>query len=262
MSRRKIHAAPMSLFAFQDVLMSVIGIMLLVVMLLAMQITTDSLPPSSETSYFDDTVNQLHERMRGAQARLYEANSLTSTLTTSELLDRVSIKRGEVDALYIQISDREQELQTRFAALESSTGVIDAVRKTLEDAMDAEVRLLQARQELETEQRNRRLLYVMDSRYPKRALIVELSESGWRLGGAEQHSTAITLSHARHNDREAGLRRWLGNFPVETHYVLLLVKPSGQAMLENVEAFCRQLGYGIGIDLLPERSSALIGGYR
>jgi hypothetical protein len=91
-------------------------------------------------------------------------------------------------------------------------------------------------------------------------VIVELSGSGWRLGASQRHSAAITLSHVRQKDRETELRRWLSHFPPESYYVLLLVKPSGQPVLEEIDTLCRAIGFGIGLDLIPEHSSALIGG--
>ena len=69
--------------------------------------------------------------------------------------------------------------------------------------------------------------------------------------------TAFTLSHADVATRINTAMQWLRRFPNDSFYVLLVLKPSGLEIMNELQSKIEDLGFEQGLDLLPGDWNAL-----
>lgn len=252
------YGEPVSLFAFQDIMTAVIGILLLIVLLMCLQLSVTTASASSvdeKTSTADRLESDLREvtdqeattDVAIAQA-LEELKLQTRTLPK---IDRVVVRRRELSELYERIAQAEASVRGVFEGLLALTegGVVQA---QLEEAIELEQKKERLQSELDAVRRHRGLTYLQNQRFEKSPLLVVLSGDVIRVGEVGLDQAALTFAHRDVDTRMQAVVQWLQRFSAQRYYVLVVIKPSTRTYANTLRTMITQNGFSQGMDLLPE----------
>lgn len=252
-SKRGSADPPVSLFAFQDVMTSVLAILILTALMLAVEqgagvVVSESTAPERD---------RLLSRLRAAQAALERAHQ-DATGRGDRPLERLARERVGLQDVYRQIEQIEKALADSYKQLKDSTSD-SLVAKQIGRVAELEGQVAQKRGELEEVLRNRRLTYIAGQEYGRQPILVELSAPEWRVAMSHDSSEGISLRQADRGDRLESLKGLLAAAPPTGHYILLIIKPSGFPDYIEHGPSIERLGYRLGKDALPEDWTSVVG---
>lgn len=262
MSRRGRRTAVMTLFSFQDIIMSTSGIILIMVLLLTLQLIQRSAspaqPPDPATPVVDsDTlsrkVQELKSQVDQRTQRLARARERAATfaeISPGELTRETERLREENDRLQSQIA----ELQVRRRAMEQA-GISPEERKQaaeLQDNLSQTQRLRAAAlKELAALTRGDQRIYVLPHGSRQSGWLVELTGHEITVAklGTHQPSERFTSSTGLFS-RSAVSRflEWQQQL-TGSPFFFLVVKPDGVTAFEEIsETFdARHVQYGFDV---------------
>lgn len=249
---------PLNLFSFQDIITSVMGILLFVVLMMSLQTQmvadavvqnspSEPIPPAIRAASSRQSIAQIESKIH--QLRVIMAQS------SAETRDRIVKLRTRLQALYDEI----RELNDRtFASYQEA---IERVKENsvLAEGIKNEQQVLKLRKELEDAKLVRRFRYEVNREFPRQPLIVELDRDGMRVATSPVADDTIVFS-GNESIRLTQLRTLLKSFSKESYYVLFVMKPSAmtrgthQLMLE-----IEKMGYQYGEDIIPEDWTTMFG---
>ncbi len=245
MSRKK-RGAPFSLFAFQDAITSVCGLVVLITLMLALNLTTSAL--------LDDNERQNAEAAQEIRTRLEETKKkLDEYAKESEAAridsDMASLTRNEIDEL---LSQSRQELEE-----ERET------EKALEKELDAAADSIAEKETLEKENE---ALKEQIAKARERASAAPVSDRGVIYGFPNdglQKPIFVDFSNARIvatcYDEEATFKEladfvaWAKSRSKYREYFVFVVRPSGLAYYREIVDEELLDGYSYGVDLVGEK---------
>lgn len=274
MRRRRNNGAPVTFFSFQDVMLSLIGITIVITLILVLQVTDSAVAVLKRTGGAAGRAAQVEEQNRALSARV----------AALEYAVREAQKRPDGDPLAKRASLR-QELVLAAGKLDDLERQADELVKQLREltlqhpeagALVQLTELVRMRDELlvelQTLERRRRISYLIDANNSARPILLEVS--GTRIVACDLSADGVAIriasgtSAAQVNDALEFYRTIAAG---QQSYVLLVVKPSGIAQYWSIRAAIEALPESsrpaIGLDLIPEDAfvselfpSALIGG--
>ncbi len=274
MRRRRNNGAPVTFFSFQDVMLSLIGITIVITLILVLQVTDSAVAVLKRTGGAARRAAQVEEQNRALSARV----------AALEYAVREAQKRPDGDPLAKRASLR-QELVLAAGKLDDLERQADELVKQLREltlqhpeagALVQLTELVRMRDELlaelQTLERRRRISYLIDANNSARPILLEVS--GTRIVACDLSADGVAIriasgtSAAQVNDALEFYRTIAAG---QQSYVLLVVKPSGIAQYWSIRAAIDALPESsrpaIGLDLIPEDAfvselfpSALIGG--
>ena len=274
MRRRRNNGAPVTFFSFQDVMLSLIGITIVITLILVLQVTDSAVAVLKRTGGAAGRAAQVEEKNRALSARV----------AALEYAVREAQKRPDGDPLAKRASLR-QELVLAAGKLDDLERQADELVKQLREltlqhpeagALVQLTELVRMRDELlvelQTLERRRRISYLIDANNSARPILLEVS--GTRIVACDLSADGVAIriasgtSAAQVND---ALEFYRSIAAGQQSYVLLVVKPSGIAQYWSIRAAIDALPESsrpaIGLDLIPEDAfvselfpSALIGG--
>jgi len=257
--RRGARASPISLFAFQDIMASVIGMVFLVVLILALSIVHDKAGGAglvnwqtvsdADLAMAQAQVNELKRRVHAAEEDLRHLSARLEFASSGEKEALEKVKRMErtLKALYETIQETEKAAAEKDADSE-------ALQKRLA-LMQQELRRLEAQRDaLRLRLASRpHLAFIIDP-HPDRLepWLLEVTENSLRLAAKDGTSAVLEFRAPSAEQRKEGFLAWIETQDPQTHYFVLLVKPSGVRFAEELERILTERGFEIGKDLLPE----------
>lgn len=274
--RRRESSAPVTFFSFQDVLLSLIGITIVITLILVLQVTDAAAQVIQSASSSEEREAMATERQR----------SLAAQVAALEFAVREAQKRPDEDPLAKRASLRQELLSAsgRLKELEAQAAeLLRQLRELTLEHPDAGslvqlTELVRTRDQLLTEldsiERRRRIAYILDPTKTKKPILLEISGSRVVACDLSADGVAIRIAAgtpaAQVND---ALEYYRSIAAGQDTYLLLVVKPSGVAQYWSIRAAVDAMPEderpSIGLDLIPEDSyvselfpSALIGGER
>jgi len=265
---------PLGLFIFLDLITALSGVLVLITMFLTTFLERGSLlfPGSSpESSLKLET--DLRARLQEQEKALRQAEEIAEKLRWAEhspreirrMLRRLQGLPG--DGTVSQEKSQEQilaemglralqeEVQKAEAAVQKREAEVQRER-AIHERLDRLVRKAQAGQ-AEDLGKGRGIRLVKDGRdTTKRPLILELAYSQAKFFPLDQPGNFLRLDP---DDRLVSrLRRELFGYPPDSHFVFLLVQPSGYGRFGEVRSALQSLGYEVGFDGIPEDPRLLL----
>ena len=257
MARRSAEA-PVPFFSFQDVLLSLIGITILVTVLLiissmvqAVETVQQAVSAAQSDPASAATVNALKERrdqlteaLRRAQRRPNE----DPTARRASLRQEVLAAREELDDLKREIEQLEKSLRDILLRHPEA----GAARRF----QSLEERRQELESELEREQRRRQVTYLLGDSPKGMPVGVEVSSRGFLVFSVEKGGGALMVSADGSLTAIAEAATVIaGGKPF---YLLFVVKPSGidhyRGIVVERNAMPEALRPGMGLDLVAESS--------
>ena len=257
--RRRGARNTSSLFAFQDVMASLIGIMFFIVILMALDIV-DQYTPVAEADIVDgDPIVKLRARLKELtelKIRLEqgitsatEKLNVASAFTDEQLLESVQMMHKELLYLHAKVEQVEKGL----ADIESKNAGIKkkiAASQIEIRGLDEEIAKLKAR--ARAKRALPRVAYIIDEITQREPWLVEVTGKSIRVAAKDGKSAVTTFAADTAAARRAKFLAWTKSKSSLKHYFVLLIKPSGIEQARGLTAALKIKGFSTGKDLLPE----------
>ncbi|MBP5620646.1 MAG: hypothetical protein J6X44_01395 [Thermoguttaceae bacterium] len=254
MSRKK-SSAPFSLFAFQDAITSVCGVVVLITLLLAVQLTTRAI---DEEENVESNARRVQEIREESEARRQAIKTLEETQILSDV---------DADLAGLSASDLEARKERVESRLESAKQESERMRREIDDAKKLEGPDSEVSKKIdELREKNRQTqdeLKAIDAKsnepIDENVVLFSYSESAkekpWfvDISGAKivAHPTAegeTTQEFAAPDE----FLKWAKRRSRNREYFVLIVRPGGAAFNDVVSMELEDVGFKIGIDLVGE----------
>lgn len=255
-SRRADDEAPVTFFAFQDVMMCTIGITLITTVLLVLQLgqkVTLAAPDATGSSHdggdaerrgnatvlaLTQTVRDLEAR-RNTDADRQLVRDVVALKSTSEQLDQARVEVGEA----------REKLQERLRLARADQQALLALElMTRRDAL---------LEQLEEVSQRRRVAYLVAPSDAVTPLVLEVSQARLVMSTDRTGEPAMSLDVQDADSAARAIVELILSQPnLERHYLLVVLKPSGIPMYWKLSTLLgadpRTQHLRIGLDLIPE----------
>jgi len=267
MARGKRHTSVgISLFAFQDIIISVTGVLILIVLLLVLELVNQ--PP----------LTQLQENLQQLSAEMQAELDFLSTEV--EQLERILEQDDQLVQLVIanpesQLDRRLQQEEQRLLGLETRIASLEAIEQNLSKEMTEQEQMLEQISQLQAEiaelkQRQTELLERLSNirehnaaRYltprginPEQAWLCEVNGSGLHLSLLEASEKPLHLPVRDWETDEAlafsHLKAALARLSPRARYVLFIVRPSGRFINDSLFISGKELNTEFGVEYVSE----------
>jgi hypothetical protein len=268
MARRKQNTDTFSLFAFQDIITSVTGIMIFVTLMLALEMIEQwENSPSPKTrqvvsdirttmAHIDDlktAVAENQSRIEDLQRRLDEGTTtidqlagLDPTRMANELDDvkalnhQLNSELGGLEREVKNTAQREQQIRDRQRAANDSQVLADVRNAVKENGRT-----------LEKLKNSNRVIFNPALGNAKMPWLVEIT--------ADKLTAAKVGEFARPRIFQdvVTFKGWTMGLDRATDYFVILVKPDGIQRFEEANQFLRNARFDVGYDLLTAQQSAI-----
>ncbi|MDB4633059.1 hypothetical protein OAR33_00230 [bacterium] len=244
MKRRRASGTAVSFFAFQDVMLGVIGVIILITIMLLIQRTTAALEPPMPT--LPGPIGRDQDDVPVVE------RIVTIETTATERADRRRRIRASAESLE-QSEARLVELRNRFREILDDR-LLSSVANRLRASLENQESLAKELRELK---RRNRVTYLLTEADGPPPLILELSDNRAVISRDSGSSGSFSITGRTPEETaervatyaEADLDR------ANDEYLLLVIKPSGIGLWAALLRHPRISGLPIGIDLIPEHAS-------
>ena len=261
--RRKKSQAPFSLFAFQDAISSVCGLVVLITLILALELTKKIVeeatePPVAETDVkklnaeiatlksnlatLEETTENWNATARQASRSQFSVSNAESKLRDAQkLLDETIVENERLQQLAADVATsarldefaaRVQEQKNELAQIDAEIAKREAVAQT---PLSASV------------------FYSTTSSIRETPWIVEVAKG--RIVARSLASTGATSGEVNEfsaRNFQSAFLTWARQRDQKTEYFVLLFRPSGVSMHDDLRNSLETAGYKIGVDLVGE----------
>lgn len=261
MARSRRRANPFSLFSFQDIITSVMGIILLAALLLAVELVTrkHGAPQSTEVSQVSSIVTENVSTVRADIAELkkelasLQSDSLAAAGTLvveSESRKKVAqVRSMRMSAELTKLTAYLKERLAELARVEATSFDRRDERRKLE-MLEAEIRSSIA--ELKELRSSDRLFYNAIPGMSKTPWLIDVSAERIQVGSLPSGSTRQSprLLHT-FADIDATVE-FTRELSTDGNYFLILIRPSGIERFEELLTALRGRSFDLGFDVVDE----------
>lgn len=259
MTRRSSGQPAFSLFAFQDIITSVTGIMILVTLMLAIELLTRTeASPAAQTVEQVETVEtsiaEMEEEIERIKEQISRSNEAVENLPSldratldrmlKEAEDATAQLRDDVDALNKQLATKQNELaevQREDAAVRSDEEKEIADLKAQID--ETQVRL----DEIEDSDQ----VFFTHGIQGKETWVVEVTSQGFMAAQIGEKRPAKRFNTVQTFDD------WFSTLSANSSGFYFFVKPSGVVFFNAVQRSIGRQGFEFGFDVIPENKKVV-----
>ena len=261
--RRKKSQAPFSLFAFQYAISSVCGLVVLITLILALELTKKiveeaTAPPiteadvsklTAEIATLKSNLATLEETTANwnAIARQASRSQFSTSNAESELRDaQARLAEENAEHQRLQRLAKDDVTQTRLAEL------ADSVQKQTSELAEIDAQIAKRETDGKAPLASS-VFYSTTSSVHETPWIVEVAER--RIVARSLASTGSTSGQVNEfsaRNPQSAFLTWARQRDKKTEYFVLLFRPSGVAMHDNLRNSLEKAGYKIGVDLVGE----------
>jgi hypothetical protein len=261
MTRRHARSEAFSLFAFQDIITSVTGVIILVTLLLAIELVqrVTVAAPTSAVETSTDRIVQLEKEIDSLRTAITSSDELVAQLATlpsggfaqreSELKRTRDQLVKEVDQLEVEVKETEVQNEREMVSDDMSR---------LEDSVPSLQSMIpKLRTQLEALKKSHRVIYNSNPFDQKQAWLVDLSPEAIRVAepGHTDHFLEFTASNP--NDVGSQFINWAKQHSKATEYFVLLLRPKAIRLYVSVYQKLTANGFDTGVDLLETDASVM-----
>lgn len=269
MTRRRKTAPGMTLFAFQDIIMSTSGIVIMMVLLLTLELVqrdgqAEQRAPIVDGAQLEREIQTAEREIAAFEQRLRESDALVQTMSTvspAELKRQVQQLRDENTRLAQQVGT----LRGRRNELRNGDDELAAERERIE---------LLKKQLAERQQEQRRLQTALESAVSDDRPIFSFPrgsrQSGWLVVISDQEIKAAPLGRSAKplafragggflgmGSADGAFLKWADSLPTANSYFFLIVRPDGVDPFERITESFDQDGIPYGFDVTGQDQAIL-----
>jgi hypothetical protein len=278
-SRLRTGTKPgMGFFAFQDIITSVTGVLILVTLILASHLELASDAPAQETA---DTLEgrlstlleeqtrlelenrslneslkaaqaqpdavKLDEDITGLQSQIEDEQRRLSAIRAQSDLQRQKVRQRDVLLGLSGIHDEVEKRRAETTAIATKDRTRRAEREGLEEELKrAQTALLTAKSRL-----GQLWLIPDDEATTKDPVLAVVAHDGVTLEQFDKPESRRVISAAKRDD----FRRLLTEYNADKQYIVFYVRPSGISLFNQLSEQAKGAGYEIGFDALEETTA-------
>lgn len=263
MRARGNEAAPVTLFSFQDIVTSVMGIMILVMLVISLELAARQLQsPVVQQAIVKQDVR---ESLQAAREKLEQ---IKKALAAGAWDNLAALNRGEIQR---QSSELERLLPVLDQSARQAEQRLEQLRRrqeqaehTLEERHSDEESLRSLQQELAALEEELSRLASSSAMFfrpsqtgGKLAWLVEIS--GDTILAAPLGPTAKPLSFAGSTgeSRQRQFLAWASGRNASREYFVLLIKPGGARLCHEIERELRSKRFDVGLDLIGTKQTPI-----
>ena len=256
MGRRKGNSVPFSLFAFQDIITSVTGIILLITMMMAVELVQNmqraaSAPQEQKSSAVERTLRGAIEENTQEIVRLERLLEETTTIrfdadALRRRLANLSAATAELEEQTTRIEATQQEIEQRKAELAKQSK--DLTPEAIEELAQEQREIAQ---QIEAMRQANRVIFNRPEGAAKTPWLVELNADG--ILAAEMGASRPPQSFAD----AAGFLAWAGTQNAGSVYFVILVKPDSILTFDSLRPDLQDRKFEVGYDLLRTDQTAI-----
>jgi hypothetical protein len=257
--KRGLRSNNVSLFAFQDVMASVIGILFFVVLLMALEIVESS---ASTLGNLEKDRMLIQSLLNKKDELIKEKQRLKEDMDTTEDKIKVVLSVNDKDLLQ-EVKGYEYELKDQYRMIEDCQANIRELMTQIKDQKNAYERKKTTHKQLEQKinkltegldglSSSLSIKYIIDETINLTPWIVEISGNGPYVM-SHDGTLAMEFQGDNYESREKKFLSWVIGLNNETDYFVLYIKPSGLKFYDQgLEDKLNKLNFEIGTDLIPE----------
>lgn len=254
MRHRRTHESPFSLFAFQDIITSVTGVVILVTLLITLALITRELQTldTQSLNVAEDITPVLfatQQEIDTLQARIEkdtETISALADISASQVRRELHELQLRIDSVVIQnksLRDQLRRTVNHLAKWKSREREVDETRELLESLEVDLQTLLQKREEL---LKDNSLIYNPQQASGKAAWLVDIDGHTLRVSRLRAADTTQVFENT------SAFLRWAKERDRSAEYFVLMVRPAGIVNYRRIYIALTESNYDLGIDLIGQ----------
>ena len=257
MGRRTQTSNPFTLFAFQDIITSVTGILILITLILALTMVV-------QPENFDASSGESVETLR---ANLQQLEDTINAIETQSQVDQMILdllvefdadSMEQLDSLLTRSSKETKEKITRLkrqywddkTKAQSTKKELEKKRQQLSEIENQNKKKSEALKKL---QQSERVEYGYDSTGGEEPWLIYLSEKQWMCARVNQKQPPIIFSESDLSKRLSRFENWQHGITLQKSYFVLFVRPDGVPSYDLIRGSVRLSGVEFGVELLNEK---------
>jgi len=269
-SRRNRSGPAISLFAFQDIITSVSGIIIVMVLLLSLELVdrpeaNSNMVTSAVAANVAEAIVEAVAELESLQHSVQELNSLIGDVANTSPAELAA----EIESLRLRIEEKRLQIEQLRDQAEELEREQKRVLVEQFDLKDERERLAEVEQEIadlerqiEQEQTDERLVFSLPKGFKKTGWIAVIEAGKIEIAplGQEARPLRFTVRPSGFIGTESAADQfldWADGRSTARSYFLLLVRPSGAADLDELQTSLSRRGFEFGFDLIGAEQSVL-----
>jgi hypothetical protein len=256
--RRPKRSNPISLFSFQDIVTSVTGIMVLVTLLMALELSQRQLgAPAVQTAAIADdlqaAIASAEHESRTLEARIAAGGDAVNEMAGFDA-NRV---KAELADLKLQtpkierdIAELRQRVESARGRRQSAQAKHEARRADRELADQLAEKIAQTQQRMERLRTSNRIIYNRAKNAVKDAWIVETTDQQIAAAPLGTATRPTVFVGGTRDERVNACLAWAKGRDRAKEYFLLIVKPDGIETFSDLRDGLSNLGFDLGFDVV------------
>lgn len=265
MSARRTRSEAFSLFAFQDIITSVTGVIVLMMLLLTLELiqrehltqtpgTASSVAPLLKAiTEFDRQIASTQETLRTGKSQMEELASLPPI----DAQRQQQILQQEIERLKIEVESLERQQQQSLLKQDVLEAASNKQSGPAADLTTLQQRIASMRDQLQKLTNTDRVIYNPNAKTSKRGWLVDLSPNILQVAEVGKKSPPIVFDQNSNRLRIDRLLDWARTRNIRTEYFILLIHPNAVDSYEQIQKEMDSLGFDIGFDLLGSDVTAI-----
>lgn len=245
--RRRGSEDPVSLFSFQDIITTLSGVLILLVLIMAIQIAAQK--AVSAKSMVEESNDPLKARIDQLAADLVKVRELTrnaqpdAVQQAREMIAKESelaARNADLAAATHELNKLQELLQNRMQLLGSKGKQAAALAEDLEEALEynADMRV------------KNNVYFIPEVGFQKTPVLLQCVDSGYTSGILGDPKSVVTIKAG--SMLGSRLRRHLATYDQAKHHIVLLVKPSGTTCYDDAVEVVKQARFDFGSEPIGE----------
>ncbi len=254
MSRRNRHENPITLFAFQDIITSVTGILILITLLLALALVDRPVPESRESresiedlrsqlTVLEQDIKSLRQQSR-ADSTIVQLMTQYGTNSIEELITHLETSLQNASRL---IQSGREELAAGEEFKTKNQKRLDDQASSMQELL---ARLKEQQELLDRMKAGNRVIYEVSGSASDQPWLLELGGTQWQLAKVNKREKPVLFDQSKPGDRLKALIQWAKSHPGRK-YLVLLIRPGGVESYDLVRRSTSLTGVEFGVDLIP-----------
>lgn len=264
MSRRK-SANPVSLFSFQDIITSVTGIMILVTLLMALELSQRVLDsPRVQTmavnrqlevavSDAEENIRELESQLAAREAKLEQAAARDRQRMTSEAKD-AQRQLEQLETETQRLAEQADAAKRRQRDMESRERLH---QQEIDQLNELNRKIAELEEQLRKLKSSNRVIYNPAQGTSKEAWLVEVTGQSLQVAPMGRAAQPTVFSVASAAQVPPAFQQWLAGRDKRAEYFVLLIKASGVQLFDRLKEELTGQGFELGFDIVDEKVTVL-----
>lgn len=264
MSRRQANSEAFSLFSFQDIITSVTGVIILVMLMLAVElvqrkaVTFEAAQPRAQQES-SDRLERIEDQISDIRAMLESGESFIAQiaeLPVSSLVQRESELKRTVENLSKDVQQLDVNVVTSRNGLDSGL-VSNDLLHLQDERIAAQANIDRLKSQLKSLKDSHKVIYNPNPFSQKSAWLVDLLPGTIRI--AEPGKTTQFLEFTDSGTRSAVEQfiSWSKQRDKQSEYFVLLLRPKSIRLYEAVHRKIMETGFDSGVDLIEANATVM-----